>query len=391
MAKFTLFPKLSPELQRMIWSTACFIEPRIFEIEKDQDENSEPRSWRTIPGQQMQCADWTFSISRNNYYPTPSVLLVCWESYEESKRNYKLTEFRYQGGTKATWYNPHSDILYLGGKTCLGTMVALVESNIKFTRIAIDVGATVGGCVLCDEEMARIPAPAPFLASGNYLTRRLRVLHGFVPLGTSDASLFPGCGILNDIFLLMQEAGPFDLEIKSLFDSEIKRFDNCVGFEKYTEANPYYPRIREGRIHRTTMDKYIEQLIASTLAPMDDVSEKAWYGDKKPNFHLARRIEPLPEGQVFEIIALRVPGAGQHRMLWWKTHNLEGGSLFKFYPPQYSGPGDYIFKLVGSRSAVKEGRTILAEEIDRVKAVFKTKIAVIDPRQAVFPKSKTQP
>jgi hypothetical protein len=92
------------------------------------------------------------------------------------------------------------------------------------------------------------------------------------------------------------------------------------------------------------------------------------------------------------MIALRLQGAGQHRMLWWKACSFQWqGCLWTLYPPEYSGPGDYVFKPMGRKSTVEIGRKILAEEIDKVEAVFKAKIHAIDARQAVFSTSKAQP
>jgi hypothetical protein len=46
---------------------------------------------------------------------------------------------------------------------------------------------------------------------------------------------------------------------------------------------------------------------------------------------------------------------------------------------------------MGRKSAVNMGRNILAEEIDKVEAIFKAKIHAVDSREVVFPTSKTQP
>ncbi len=110
-----------------------------------------------------------------------------------------------------------------------------------------------------------------------------------------------------------------------------------------------------------------------------------WATGKKPTLHLAHQSNPLPEGCAFEIMALRIPGIGQHRMLWRTARQFEQTMVCTIYPPDYSGPGYYVFKFLGYPQEIAAGRKTLAEEIDKVKAIFKTKIAVVELRQAVFP------
>jgi hypothetical protein len=295
--------------------------------------------------------------------------------------HYRNSELRYQDGSKVTCFNPYCDILYLGWSTCLGTVVALVESDVKFTRIAFEVVEALHYCDRCTDRVLGYPL-STFLAlyltlHVDRLTRILRVLHGFVPRGTSDASLFPGCGELKDVFLLTSEAGPFE--------PYILRSNPCVGIEKYTDANPYYPCLGVGRPQRTSMDAYLGQLMTSTLASMGALDGNIWATGKRPTLHLARQSNPLPEGCAFEMMALRIPGIGQHRMLWRTTCQFEQTMVCTIYPPEYSGPGDYVFKFLGYPQEIEAGRKILAEEIDKVEAVFKTKIPIVHPRQAVFP------
>jgi hypothetical protein len=92
MATFTLFPILPTELRCKIWDAACFVNPRVFELEREKCSLTSfptPRSWRAASFRWMDCADTPFWVAKRCKYPTPSVLLVCKEAYQESKKSYR--------------------------------------------------------------------------------------------------------------------------------------------------------------------------------------------------------------------------------------------------------------------------------------------------------------
>jgi hypothetical protein len=257
-------------------------------------------------------------------------------------------------------------------------MIDFLQTDVEFTCVAIDVGENCEIYTCCDKDLSDLRCLKPFLGPRiDHITRQLRVLHGFVPLGGIDNKTFPGRDALNDVFLFMKKAGPLD--------HEIYRFEKCVGFKTYTEEKAYYPLIG---LYRVNMDVYAEHSITSTLAPM---KRNSWEGNKKPTFQLARRSKPIPPGQAFEKVALTIKGAGQHRMLWWKAREItKQRCLCTVSPPQYSVPGDYIFKFMGRQSDVSVGREVFAGEIQKAKTIFKAKIPLIDAREAALLTGKTQ-
>jgi len=92
------------------------------------------------------------------------------------------------------------------------------------------------------------------------------------------------------------------------------------------------------------------------------------------------------------MIAVHLPGAGEHRMIRWKTRELgHKCCMCTLYPQAYSGPGDYIFKFMGRESEVVLGMAEIKQEIEKGEKLFKKKIPLVDPREAVFPISKVVP
>jgi hypothetical protein len=141
-------------------------------------------------------------------------------------------------------------------------MIDFLQTDVKFTRVAIDVGEDREIHTYCDRGLSDLRCLKPFLGpEADHITRQLRVLHGFMPLGGEDNATFPGRDAPKDVFLFMEEAGPLD--------HEIHRFEKCVGFKTYTEEKPYYPLIGS---YRVSMDVYVEHLITSNLALMGEKS-----------------------------------------------------------------------------------------------------------------------
>jgi hypothetical protein len=400
LTKFTLFPKLPLELRRYIWKAACFF-PRMIELEKEGEKRT-----RTGPVGYVPVIHRGVRIASKSRHPIPGPILACKESHREAKTVYKLTRFEGpkpgETGVPSTnpvfqenlereirrgmvWFNPLSDILCFGKKACLGTMVYLLQTGIKFSRVAIDVGFewADGGetrasrldterCDCCDGKFKDFESLQPFLEPEvNHLILQLRVLHGL-----PGQKNFPGCGALNDVFLFMKQPGPFD--------HEIRYWDGCDGFKAYTYEKPCFPLMGSSKL---SMDVYVEHLLASTMTPF---TEQAWKGRNQPTFHIARRTKPIPQDRVFEIVAVHLPGSGQYRMIRWLARGLHlKGCMCTYYPPNYCGPGDYFFKLMGSELAVAVGKELLAKEIARGENLFKQKFAIVDPRKAVFPTFKT--
>ena len=291
----------------------------------------------------------------------------------------RLTSFPTKNGIKTTWFNPRSDILYFGKETCIRTVMALLESSIKFARVAMDAAeVNTHGCRFCDRVVARNPSLAPFLGTNlDYVTRMLRLLHGFTPAG-NGSNMFPGCKNFQDLTLFMKEAGPWDHAINS--DRA------CAGFKAYTKPKTYFPLVGQ---YRVSSEQYVQHLMESTLAPLE---KKLWTKNKQPSIQLVRCTQALLPGDVFEMMVLRIPGAGQHRMLWYSvTSKCDKGIHCGIWPPEYSGPGDYVFKFMGRKSGVDFVLNILTAAFDKVEAFFKTKVAIIDVAEAAFPTSKTIP
>jgi hypothetical protein len=170
----------------------------------------------------------------------------------------------------------------------------------------------------------------------------------------------------------MREAGPLDHEIKD--------WDICVGFEKYSAERPYFPRVGSSRL---SIDGYVQHLLASAKTPL---AKSTWKGQQKPTLHVARLSKPVPPHLVFEILAINFPGIGQHRMIWWITRDIytKHRCMCTFYPLMYSGPGVYSFKFMGEASEVAAAMQTVAKEIARCEGFFKQKLAIVDPRKAVF-------
>jgi len=271
------------------------------------------------------------------------------------------------------WLNPDSDVLYLGDKACMGTLIALLESDIRVTRVAIVSGEKdPENCNSCKSALVHYPSLEPFLGGDvGHVTRMLRILHGFAPQDVNDVGdKFPGCSGLKDVFLFMKEDGPFDQPTTS--------FGGCVQFKEYTKEHPYFPRMGA---YRVSSDDYLKRVMDSAMAPNE---ENRWAGVKQPKIQLARLVKPLPHDHVFEMIGLRIPGRGEHRMIWWVARFAPT----TLWPPEYRGPGDYILKLMGSTTAVELAKKQLTAEIDKAEAIFKTKISIIDVGEAAFPTSQ---
>jgi hypothetical protein len=154
---------------------------------------------------------------------------------------------------------------------------------------------------------------------------------------------------LNEVIVFMKEPGPVDHDIQD--------FNGCVGFKNYTADAPHYPLVGNTRL---TMDAYAEYQSTTALAAFD-TGAIVWKGDKKPTIQLARRSQAIPVNEHFEILAINLPGLGQHRMVWWRVREFDtrhrehsNQSLHpdlkcSVFPNVYSGPGDYLFKFMGQR------------------------------------------
>jgi len=147
-------------------------------------------------------------------------------------------------------------------------------------------------------------------------------------------------------------------------------------------------------ITRLTMDAYTEYQSTTALAPFD-TGAIVWKGDKKPTIQLARRSQAIPVDQHFEILAINLPGLGQHRMVWWKVREFEAhhrehprpGLKCSVFPNVYSGPGDYLYKFMGPREDVDWVTGEVLREVAWGEKLFKQEMRIVDPTEAVFPAS----
>jgi hypothetical protein len=266
-------------MRRLIWKAACS-DSRLFELQQSGQAAYTPQinylTPLTIsPGNTVSIHSG-ISISLHSRYPPPVLFLVSKEAEIEAKTVYKLVELNDDiiGGraavntlglqtrqartaSKCLWFNPFSDILYFGPRSCLGTMLSTLKSGIPIHRIALELENIVNGDygphACCGGELKHQSCLQPFLGpQANYLTRRLRFLHGFTPLGATKRA-FPGCPSLDEVFLLMNEASPFDPE----------NLNTCVEFEKYTAEKPHYPLVGNFRL---SMAAYTQHVLTTALS-----------------------------------------------------------------------------------------------------------------------------
>jgi hypothetical protein len=394
LTEFTGFGEFPLEIRRLIWTTSCMV-TRLIEIES----NVHSTTPLTIsPGKNLNIHSG-FGLTFSSRHPAPALFYVSKEAHSEAKTVYKLVNFnsyRPEGPSphpyarkvwkNPMWFNPLADIVYFGDHVCLGTMISVLQTGIEIHRVAVDVrdSSTGGNFYTCScshgDSVPSIlqPTLGPQI---DLLTRQLRVLHGFALAGSTE-KVFPGCPALNEVIVFMKEAGPFDHDIQD--------FDACAGFKNYTADAPHYPLVG---ITRLTADAYTEYQSTTALAPFD-TGAIVWKGDKKPTIQLARRSQAIPVDQHFEILAINLPGLGQHRMVWWKVrefdtrreHHTHSPSLkCSLFPNVYSGPGDYLFKFMGSREDVDWVIGEVLREVARGEKLFKQEMRIVDPTKAVFP------
>lgn len=95
----------------------------------------------------------TFTVSPKSRLP-PAIFHVNAEAREEAKRVYSQYMFEFCTDNKQSpiWFNPRLDILYLGQKCCVSTVIRLSQmmrlKGISVPRIAIDLGRQAHRC--CD-------------------------------------------------------------------------------------------------------------------------------------------------------------------------------------------------------------------------------------------------
>jgi hypothetical protein len=279
------------------------------------------------------------------------------------------------------WFNPVSDVIYLGHKTCLGVLIALLKLGLPIQRIAFDAeGGNYAYHSCCDAAIAKKTCLQPFLGHQvNWMERRLRILHGFTIAGSTE-NVFPGCPSLKEVLLFMKTPGPFDPEIGWPVNNSNPL--DCFFFQRYTTDRPHYPLVGQVRM---SMGAYTDCLLATTISSFPE-SDSAWKGGKRtPRFQLARFSRSLPVGHVFKPMVVNFSSVGQHRMVWWKACQRSDGAITTTFPATYSGPGSYVFKLMGSKASVTLQMKDLMEEIRKAEALYKQEIKIVEPKMAIFP------
>jgi hypothetical protein len=283
--------------------------------------------------------------------------------------------------TSGFWFNPACDIVHINTSMCLRSFKALVNSGFKFSRIALDIGE---GQRYDDDEPHLSGCCGTFPPLKSYepgrmndrLARQLQILHGFKMTKIDGTRrVYPGCSDLKEVLIFMKNAGPLD--------HEIQRFDTYPEFKIYNEANPYFPLIGDKRV---TKEEYTDHLMSSALIK---IGENSWKGKKKPTITLARRSKPFPDGQEFRMFALQFPTAMEHRTIILGVRSRQIQScMFTVYPPDWSGPGDYIVKLMGIPLQVGMTEAVVREEVENARKFFKTTVGFVEGRKVVLPKGK---
>jgi hypothetical protein len=300
------------------------------------------------------------------------------------------------------WFNPESDVIYLGQETCLGVLVALLKSGLPIQRIAFDAEhGNYGYHSCCDTAIVNKTCLQQFLGlQVNSLERRLRILHGFTIAGSTE-NIFPGCPSVKEVLLFMKAPGPFAPDIIDERDTgwcadNSNPFD-CVEFQRYTTERPHYPLV--GQVHMS-MNAYTDYLLATTISSFPERNSAWQQGKKAPKFQLAR-FSQLPAGFIFKLLVVNLTGAGQHRMVWWKFNLLgemlgvgkrpgEGRrpgecNVNSMLPATYSGPGAYVLKFTGPEQRVAFQMEEIMKELTKAQELYKQEIKIVEPKMAVFP------
>ncbi|PMD15285.1 hypothetical protein NA56DRAFT_650224 [Hyaloscypha hepaticicola] len=407
LTEFTKFPELDKGLRLVIWQFACN-QSRLIELEFDKHSSNEPPTFLDTDTEEEPTTLYTGThLSSNSRFQTPALFYVSREAHNEAKMVYKLVRFNsqiHQGGEaisilpsnsmaprhdlegvrdgKYMWFNLLSDIIYFGSKSCFGTFRSIAGSSLPIQRVAIDAKKHLTPC--CEKPLSCCMQEHVNTGHNEGFLHRLRILHGIAPK-EGEEKLFPGCPALKEVFLFMTEEGPFDHKYREA-NRFTDRIEGFVGFEKYTAARPHFPKVSGSWL---TMDAYTSHLLSTILAPLPAL-DIVWKGRKTPSFQLARRLQPLPSGKEFQILALYFPSAGVHRMVWWQVFQnirVSEGDEFNctYFPTVYCGPGVYFFKFMGTVDEIANLMAIAFKEIPNAEALYKQKITIVDPDKAVFP------
>ena len=142
---FTIFPKLPAEIRRKIWKTASY-HPRVLELHRGLN------TFGRLPNGTRYFHEESFRIARSCRSPPP-LLSVSHEARHETLKAYKKVQLNHnqdratslvhpESNTSTfgpTWFNKDADILYLGKGSCLGTLIVLLKSEVRPTRVAIHI------------------------------------------------------------------------------------------------------------------------------------------------------------------------------------------------------------------------------------------------------------
>ncbi len=403
LTQLTKFPELEKGLRLVIWQFARN-KGRLIELEFDKHSSNEQSTF--LDDEDPVTLYTGTHLSSNSRFRAPALFYVSREAHNEAKMVYKLVRFNNQiqqggeavsilppdslvprhdlegvKGGKYLWFNPISDIIYFGSKSCFGTLLSIAGSSLPIQRVAIDVKKHKDPC--CESPLSCCLQEHSDTGHDKGFLHRLRILHGIAPK-EGEEKLFPGCPALKEVFLFMTEGGPYDYPHRSA-NRFTDRVEGLVGFQKYTSAKPHFPKVSGSWL---TMDAYKSHLLSSILAPLP-ASDIAWKGKKAPSFQLARRLQPPQPGKEFQILALHFPSAGVHRMVWWQIFqnvSREGEKWnCTYFPKVYCGPGVYFFKFYGTVDEVAKLMAIAFKEIPNAEALYKLKITIVDPDKACFP------